>query len=140
VKVFLCPSRRTADPNSAIPGKEDYAFATDDTWWFGSPPGTRDGTPHWLVVLFGAAGGNVLPTNSPATLGGGLESGRHLQHPAARRQSHEAEPLRVVYGTPGPGGIRQPELGVAGRSPGEWPGELELSTCTDAIRHASGYR
>src|SRR5439155_8382359 len=69
VKIFLCPSRRSVDPNPTIPGKEDYAFATDDTWWFGSIPGTSDGTAHWLVVLFGAAGGNVSPTKSPATLG-----------------------------------------------------------------------
>ena len=69
VKTYICPSRRSADPNANISGKEDYAFATDDTWWFGSPPGTPDGTPHWRVVLFGAAGGNVTPINSPVTLG-----------------------------------------------------------------------
>src|SRR5207249_3559451 len=65
---FLCPSRRSPDASLAIPGKEDYAFATDDTWWFRELPGTAPGTPHWLVVLYGAAGGNVLPTSTPATL------------------------------------------------------------------------
>jgi prepilin-type N-terminal cleavage/methylation domain-containing protein len=72
VKIYLCPSRRNADAMAAagVSGKEDYAFASDDTWWFGPVPPNPDGTPHWRVVLYGAAGGVPMPLNMPETLAG----------------------------------------------------------------------
>jgi prepilin-type N-terminal cleavage/methylation domain-containing protein len=62
VKTYLCPSRRVPDPNA--PGKEDYAFAMDDTWWFG-PEGP---TGHWKTILYGGAGGSPVPSGSGVTL------------------------------------------------------------------------
>jgi len=70
VKIYLCPSRRGPESMTNVSGKEDYAFVTDDTWWFGPVPPNADGTPHWLVVLYGAAGGIPTPTGSRATLQG----------------------------------------------------------------------
>jgi prepilin-type N-terminal cleavage/methylation domain-containing protein len=61
VKTYLCPTRRGPDPNA--PGKEDYAFAMDDTWWF-AVPGVSDGSPHWRTILYGGAGGTPVPVSS----------------------------------------------------------------------------
>ena len=52
VKIYLCPSRRGPDSMANVSGKEDYAFASDDTWWFGEVPGTAPGTPiGWWCSL-----------------------------------------------------------------------------------------
>src|SRR5262249_47945703 len=68
IKIYYCPSRRTASSATSRVGKEDYAFVMDDTWWFGPVPPAPDGTPHWRGIIYGGAGGLPRPVPGSLTL------------------------------------------------------------------------
>jgi prepilin-type processing-associated H-X9-DG protein len=58
-KGYLCPSRRGPAPDNK--GKEDYAFATDDSFWFNDPQKAKP-------ILYGAGGGTPVVRGQAATL------------------------------------------------------------------------
>jgi prepilin-type N-terminal cleavage/methylation domain-containing protein/prepilin-type processing-associated H-X9-DG protein len=59
VKTYVCPSRRTTTGMTI--GKEDYAFATDDSFWFNDPQ-------KFKPLFYGAGGGTPVVRGQPATL------------------------------------------------------------------------
>jgi prepilin-type processing-associated H-X9-DG protein len=59
VKTYICPSRRSTTGMTA--GKEDYAAATDDSFWFNDPQ-------KYKPIIFGAGGGNPVPRGQPVSL------------------------------------------------------------------------